>query len=204
MNIGIVYYNSGNLYSLQKILNDLKCNWSICQSREGMKKYDKIIIPGVGSFYSAMQFFRKEGFDDELKEFALNQNRKILGICLGMQILFNSGKEDKISKGLDLIEGTVVKMTDLGCKEVLPHIGWNSVRYESEINLFKNITNESDFYFSHSFAVSQNDKNLKLAHTHYGINFVSYVNKANIYGCQFHPEKSSKNGLNFLKNFLKI
>ena len=144
----------------------------------------------------------KKNWIEEIKNEALNKKKPFLGICLGMQLLASESEEFGFSKGLDLIKGKIKFLGNLGCKDKVPHIGWNSVSFTKDHYLFKGISNKADFYFVNSFVFVPENKNHNLANTNYDINFCSIVAKDNIYGVQFHPEKSSKAGRKLLKNFL--
>ncbi len=203
MKVGIINFNSGNLYSIKKSIKDLGHDPFICNDIIDLKKSDKIILPGVGSFYKAKEYLEKFGFADGLNEIILKKGLPILGICLGMQLFCKSSKENKLSKGLCFIDAEVIDLKDFGCNLKLPHIGWNNIQIRGNSDILKEIPNNADFYFVHNFAVKCNNEKNILATTDYGVEFVSIFQKDNIYGVQFHPEKSSEFGYKLIKNFLE-
>ena len=204
MKIAIININSGNLYSIQKSIKDLRHDSFICNDSNDLKKCDKIILPGVGSFSQTMKYLVKFGFVDVMNELVYKKGLDILEICLGMQLFCKSSNEQNYSEGLSFVEADVLELKNLGCELKLPHIGWNNVQLKKESKIFNGIENNSDFYFVHNFAVKCNDKKIVLATTNYDVEFVSAFQKDNIYGVQFHPEKSSALGLKIIQNFLEI
>jgi len=204
MKVAIINFNSGNLHSIKKSVTDLGYEAFICHDSTNLKNSDKIILPGVGSFHNAMIHLQKFGFVDSLNELVIKKKVPILGVCLGMQLLCNSSTERKFSKGLSFVDAEVVDLKDTGCKLKLPHIGWNNIRIKKKNKVLQEIPDNSDFYFVHNFIVKSNNSQLVVATTEYGINFVSMIQKNNIYGVQFHPEKSSNLGFKLIKNFLEI
>jgi len=204
MKVAIINFNSGNLYSIKKSITDLKHEAFICNDSDDLKNSDKIILPGVGSFHQAINYLSKFGFVEALNELILKKEVPILGICLGMQLFCKSSSENKFTKGLSFIDAEVLNFKDIGCKFKLPHIGWNNINIKKEDYIFNKIPDHSDFYFIHNFAVKCNQQEQILATTNYNVDFVSIFKKKNIYGVQFHPEKSSKSGSILIKNFLEI
>jgi|688.fasta_scaffold73832_3 glutamine amidotransferase len=202
MKIGIININSGNLFSLSKILRDLECHYHLCNAAKDAREMDKLIIPGVGSFYEAMKYLNLKGYTDEIKEAVLVRNIDILGICLGMQILFEEGEEGSNIEGLGLLKGKALDLKKEIKIENLPHIGWNSIKILKRENFFLNITDNTDFYFAHNYAVYPKDESIISSITHYEKDIVSSVNYKNIYGVQFHPEKSSLAGIQIIRNFI--
>ena len=199
MKITIVDYGMGNIYSLQSALKFLGYD-SICSNKsEDIINADKIILPGVGSFKIAMDNIIKLKIDKSIKIAVKEHNIPILGICLGMQLLGVSSTEDGFSKGLNLFEGKVTKFTDQSVK--IPHVGFNNVYYPDNSTLYKGIKMNSDFYFVHSYKMKTN-KIKGIGYTSNGENFVASFEQGNIFGTQFHPEKSQTNGLLLLKNFI--
>ncbi len=192
----------GNIRSLQNALNYLGYDSKVTSIPEEIQTSNILILPGVGSFGQAMKNINNYGLKDVITEVAINKGIPFLGICLGMQLLANCGEEDGINSGLGLIPGKVLKFKSNKIR--LPHIGFNSLKYRNKSsNIFQNIQNNSDFYFVHSFYYEcQNESNI-IGTTEYGDEFVSAINKDNIYGFQFHPEKSQSNGLLLLNNFIK-
>ena len=199
MKITIVDYGMGNIYSLQSALKFLGYD-SICSNKsEDIINADKIILPGVGSFKIAMDNIIKLKIDKSIKIAVKEHNIPILGICLGMQLLGVSSTEDRFSNGLNLFEGEVTKFTDQSVK--IPHVGFNNVYYPDNSTLYKGIKMNSDFYFVHSYKMKTN-KIKGVGYTSNGENFVASFEQGNIFGTQFHPEKSQTNGLLLLKNFI--
>ena len=200
--ITIIDYGMGNIRSLQNALNYLGYDSKVTSSPEEIKTSNILILPGVGSFGQAMKNINNYGLKDVITEVAIKKGIPFLGICLGMQLLADCGEEDGINSGLGLIPGKVLKFKSNKIR--LPHIGFNSLKYrDKSSNIFRNIQNNSDFYFVHSFYYEcQNESNI-IGTTEYGDEFVSAINKDNIYGFQFHPEKSQSNRLLLLNNFIK-
>jgi len=204
MKIAIINFNSGNLYSIKKSIKDLGHESFICYDSNELKECDKIILPGVGSFNQAMKYLLKFGFVEAINEAVYKKGSDILGICLGMQLFCKSSNEQNYSEGLSFVDADVFDLKELGCKLILPHIGWNNIQFQRQSKIFADVENNSDFYFVHNFAVKCNDKKLILTTSNYDVEFVSAFQKDNIYAVQFHPEKSSTSGLKIIKNFLEI
>lgn len=200
--IAVIDYKAGNLNSVLKAFERINAKTFIAQSGKDLKKADKFLLPGVGSFKEAMLNLEKLGFIEELKEQILVQVKPILGICLGMQLLLEKGFEGGICDGLGFIEGEVIKFRDnLGLK--VPHMGWNELEILKQSPLYEGIEDKSDFYFVHSYHVECKDE-FASTKTEYGYKFVSSVQKDNVFGVQFHPEKSQNLGLKLLENFAKV
>jgi glutamine amidotransferase len=204
MKIGIINTNSGNFFSLFKILEDFNCDYLICSKPNEIKKVDKIIIPGVGSFDKVMNFLNKQLLTEEIKEQVLFKKKFLLGICLGMQILFEKSSEGISTTGLSVLKGQVISLKEKNCKSTIPHIGWNSIEIKNNSLIMKNIKSGTDFYFAHSFVVEAVEKNIISAKTFYDVDFISCISSLNIFGVQFHPEKSSSSGRTLIKNFLDL
>ena len=197
--IGIVDYGRGNLRSVEKALNKLGFPAQIMSGPEKLDEIQGLILPGVGAFADAMSALAKGGWIKPLLEYA-DSGRPFLGICLGMQVLFEIGEEHGEHKGLGLLPGRVVKFPP-GRK--VPHMGWNTVRQEQDCFLFDGIPDESFFYFVHSYYAIPEDESVILGSTDYGVRFPALVGRDNVLGAQFHPEKSSPWGLKILENFGK-
>jgi glutamine amidotransferase len=197
--IAIVDYGAGNLYSVAKALEKVGYEAKITFQKSDLEQAEGIILPGVGAFNRAMEGLKKLDLINPLKELA--HTKPFLGICLGFQLLFTVSEENGGHSGLDIIQGTVKRF-----KEVprIPHMGWNQVEQKKESVLFEGVASDSYFYFAHSYYVDVADKSLILSTTDYGQEFASGVNTKNIFGLQFHPEKSSKIGLQLLSNFGRI
>ena len=203
INIGIVNYGMGNIKSIENSLLYLGCRFKVLSNPDKISSYSHLILPGVGSFKKAMENLKINGLHQAIQECANNKGINLLGICLGMQLLCESSSEGGFTKGLSLIKNKVETFTqkEIGNKKI-PHVGFNQVKIEKDSSLFKNINDNSDFYFDHSFRIIQN-KNLQNVQTcEYGTKFVASFEKDNIYGTQFHPEKSQSNGLTLMYNFL--
>ena len=201
MKIGIVDYNMGNLASVKNAFDKIGANAKIVNSPDKIKNYDKLILPGVGAFGDAMQHLKSTGMDEAIKDF-VKSGKFLLGVCLGMQLLFEKSEEFGEHKGLGFIEGEVVyfdkkKLVD----KKVPHMGWNKL-FNNNSPLFKGLNNPY-LYFVHSLHVVCDDK-YAIGKTIYGYEFVSAVNKDNIFGFQPHPEKSHNEGLKILENFVNI
>jgi len=206
MRIGIIDYGVGNLGSVYRALELINQKAKIIQQPSELNGVSKVILPGVGNFTDCKNLLDLSGWSDALKVNVVDLGLPILGICVGMQLLADSGSEgasnEKHTPGLGFISGSVQSLKDLHCKERVPHMGWNSVSSYSKDDLFKDIPDNTDFYFVHSYAfVPKLDESIQ-AITNHGIQIVASVQKDNIYGTQFHPEKSSKAGLKVIKNFI--
>ena len=211
MKIAIIDYESGNLRSVSKavelasnnILNN--SDVKIINTAKDIKNFDKIVLPGQGSFKQCYQSLVSiDGLLDELSNFVLVKKKPILGICVGMQLFSSYGEEDGGSDGLNWIDGKVKKINLNNENLKLPHMGWNNIEINKKSVLLSGIKNQSHFYFVHSYAFDVLDKSYISAKTNYSFNFVSAVEKNNIFGTQFHPEKSQTNGIKILENFVKI
>jgi glutamine amidotransferase len=202
LNITIVDYGMGNLRSIENAFRYLGCNTKIVSNALELERdAQTIILPGVGSYRKAMENLRKTNLDDALVELVSQRKKKILGICLGMQLLGESSEEDGVTQGLKLIPGSVKKIIHDGDLKI-PHIGFNEVHYPVDSSLFKNISQNSDYYFVHSYCLPPSCSFGKASITNYGNEFMSAYEHENVYGTQFHPEKSQTNGLHLLKNFI--
>jgi glutamine amidotransferase len=201
--IGIVDYNMGNLASVINAFEIVGADIAVESDPSKLKEYDKLILPGVGAFGDAMEHLKENGMDKAVKEYA-KSGKPLLGICLGMQLLFESSEEFGSSQGLGLIEGKVVAFdkSKFDHKLKVPHMGWNEM-FQNNNPLFNGLPDEFYLYFVHSFHAVCDDK-YAIGKTYYGYEFVSAVNKENIYGIQPHPEKSHENGLKIIENFIKL
>jgi imidazole glycerol-phosphate synthase subunit HisH len=199
--ITIINTNASNIKSLVNALSFIEKSFKLSNEFKDLEKATHIIMPGVGSYFNLIEDLKKN-FDLEDLKFLIEKNEIFfLGICVGMQILSSLGYEPEEIKGLDLIEGSVKRIdTNLN----LPHVGWNSVFFNRTNKLLNNIPSGTDFYFTHSYEFNlMNDQN-NLGETYYDKKIVSMVNNKNIYGVQFHPEKSQNAGLKLLKNFSEL
>lgn len=201
--IGIIDYNMGNLASVYNACSLIDAKASFVSDSAKLKDFDRIILPGVGAFGDAMEHLNETGMKEAIYEFA-KSGKPMIGICLGMQLLFESSEEFGLSQGLGLIDGKVVKFDKSKMHEdtKIPHMGWNTIKTADEHTLFEGLENPY-LYFVHSYHAVTDEKNV-IGKTEYGYDFVSAVHKENIYGFQPHPEKSHDNGLKILKNFINI
>ena len=202
--IGIIDYGVGNLFSLKSSFEAIGVETFVSGNREELSKADKLVLPGVGAFGDAAQKLRDSGLDSFVREQAA-KGVPLLGICLGMQLLFEKSYEYGEHEGLGLLKGQVVPMTERLPKGLkIPHMGWNALRISKEgSRLFAN-TKEGDFvYFVHSFYAEGCEESLA-ADTEYGIPITAAVEQGNVFGCQFHPEKSGPIGLNILRSFAQV
>ena len=210
MLIAIIDYGSGNLRSAAKALEvankNLNTNLKIIITSDPgvIRKSNKIILPGQGSFRDCFLGIKKiDGLVDTLNDFVLVQKKPIFGICIGMQLFAKIGYESKETKGFGWIDGIVKKINNINKTLKLPHMGWNQIEYKKNFSLFSDIENQSHMYFVHSYEFLTKQKDCIVATTKYGNSIIAAVAKDNIFGTQFHPEKSQKNGLKLLENFLK-
>jgi len=203
--IAIIDYKMGNLHSITNAIEFLGGTAVITNDREVILKSEKIILPGVGSFKVAMDNIRSMRLDEVLDKYALELKRPVLGICLGMQLLATSGEEDGLTKGLGWIKGQVRKFDAEAMGLPIPHIGFNTVFFcKNEEGLFSGLGEQADFYFVHSYRMICEDPGDITGSSKYGIDFTAAVRNENIFGTQFHPEKSQTNGLRVLKNFMDL
>ena len=208
MNVTIVDYNSGNISSVinsfREIAND-KINIKVTADLNQINLSDKVVLPGQGSFKSCIDALNKiDGLNDTLNKFVKTNKKPILGICVGLQMFADIGYEETEKKGLGWISGKVSKINNQNGKFKLPHIGWNQINIVKKSKIFKDIENNSHMYFVHSYEFVPEDKDVISATTDYSSKIVCSVEKENIFGTQFHPEKSDKIGLKMIKNFLDL
>ena len=201
--IAIVEYGVGNLFSLISSFKKIGVEVTLTNDKEVLKKADKIILPGVGAFSDAADKLKKSGLFEFLKEEA-EAGKYIMGICLGMQLLFEKSYEYGCHEGLGIIKGSIRPITDIIPKDYkVPHIGWNALEFTKESKIFKYINNGDHVYFVHSFYGAECEENIN-AVSEYGAKITASVEKGNVYGCQFHPEKSGDVGLKILKAFCEL
>jgi len=200
MKLGVVDLNTGNLASLLSALDKLNIKYVICKDNFDFDSVDKIILPGVGAFGDFMKKITDKNLDKVLIN-KVKKNTSILGVCVGFQILFSSSNEHGDHSGLKLLEGKFINFKEESKNIKVPHVGWNECNIINKNQLFNDIENNSDFYFTHSYYLKDYQIENVVSQTNYNLNFVSSVNQGNVYGVQFHPEKSQSNGLKILKNF---
>ena len=205
MNITIVDYSSGNISSVINSFKEVcknKCKINVSSDLKIISSSDKIVLPGQGSFKSCIEALNNiKDLNEILKQFVFDKKKPLLGICVGMQMFADVGFEETETKGLGWISGKVSKINNQNGKFKLPHIGWNEIIITKESNIFKNIENKSHMYFVHSYEFIPKEKNVISSTTDYSTNIVCSVEKENIFGTQFHPEKSVASGMILLKNF---
>lgn len=197
--ITIIDYGMGNLASVKNAFTKLGFEASVSNRPEDILAADKVVLPGVGAFADAVNNLRREGMDTVISEIVKKQT-PLLGICLGLQLLFNESEENGIHQGLGIISGEVVKFK-LPQEYKVPHMGWNQVQPAADSRLFKGIKAGSYFYFVHSYYVVPEDESYIAATSDYGHDFVCAVERGNVFATQFHPEKSGELGLRLLHNF---
>ena len=199
MNIVIIDYGMGNVHSVQNALTFLGFDSNISSNPEDIQKADVLVFPGVGAFGQGMEELNKRSLVEPIKAY-IESKKPFLGICLGIQLLFETSEEAPAVKGLGILKGKVVCFNAPGLK--IPHMGWNSLEIKKTDPIFKDINEKEYFYFVHSYYPVPDDENIIAATTEYGSEFCSMVIKENIVAMQFHPEKSQKAGLKLLQNFL--
>ena len=208
MNVTIVDYKSGNICS---VINSFKevakenINIEVTSDLNKIKSSDKVVLPGQGSFKSCVDALNGiDGLVHTLNEVVINNKKPLLGICVGLQMFADVGYEETETKGLGWISGKVSKIDNQNGKYKLPHIGWNQINIIKDSKILKNIENNSHMYFVHSYEFIPEDKSVISATTDYSSNIVCSIDKENIFGTQFHPEKSDKLGLQIINNFINL
>lgn len=199
--IAIIDYDAGNIRSVEKAMSFLGAEAVLTRDRDTILKADKAILPGVGNFKDAMVRIREFGLEDTIHEFVKSQ-KPFLGICLGLQLMFESSEESPGEKGLCLLPGKCMKIPSDELK--VPQIGWNSLMFPKKSKLFDGISDGAYVYFVHSYYLEAGDESDVAATTEYGVHIHAAVEHDNIFACQFHPEKSSDVGLKILKNFISL
>lgn len=203
--IGIVNYGMGNLGSIHNMIKKLGYDSKIIDNPDEIEGIDKLILPGVGHFGMAMDKLTSKGWIKPLNEFAILQKKPIMGICLGMQLMTKHSEEGDVD-GLGWVDAEVFRFNFLNKDLKIPHMGWNEVHVDASSQLFEDFDffEEPRFYHVHSYFVKLKDQKMEIAKTFYGFDFTSAFQKDNIYGVQFHPEKSHKFGLKLFSNFIKL
>ena len=201
--VAIIDYGVGNLFSLRSSLKEIGAEAVVTSDEKVIAEADRIILPGVGAFEDAARKLRESGMADVVKREAA-AGKPVMGICLGMQLMFDVGYEYGVHEGLGLIRGSVRPISDVipeGYK--IPHIGWNLLKFRKESPLFKYIKEDDYVYFVHSYYAAECDESV-IAVTEYGADLTAAVSNGNVYGCQFHPEKSGEVGMEILKAFMEL
>jgi len=201
--IGIIHLGLGNAGSVKNMVEYLGYSCKLIETYRDLEEIDKLILPGVGSFDAGVKKLKERKLFEALKEFILHKKKPILGICLGMQLL-TCCSEEGTEEGLNVIPAKTVKFNFKSKNLPLPHMGWNYIDIVKKEKLFKGFDKKARFYFVHSYHVLVKDRNIISSLTCYGYNFVSSFEYENIFGVQFHPEKSHKFGLKLIKNFLEV
>lgn len=200
--IAILDYDAGNIKSVEKAMQLLEQEVIITRDREEVLNADKVILPGVGAFGDAMGKIRQYGLDEVIHE-VVNRGTPFLGICLGLQLLFERSEESPGVEGLGILKGEILRIPDTpGLK--IPHMGWNSLEFRNNGRLFRNLPEESYVYFVHSYYLKAREERIVTTVTEYGTQIHASVEQGNVFACQFHPEKSSDVGIQILRNFIAI
>ena len=200
--IAMIDYDAGNIKSVEKALLYLEQDVVITRDADVLLAADGVILPGVGSFGDAMDKLHRYGLVDVIHQI-VDKGTPLLGICLGLQLLFESSEETPGVEGLHILDGKIVRIpAENGLK--VPHIGWNNLKYPNKGRLFEGIPEDSYVYFVHSYYLQATDESIVKATTEYGVNIHASVEKDNVFACQFHPEKSSDVGMQILRNFIKV
>ena len=198
--IAVIDYGAGNLHSVKNALDYLGADSIVTDDKDIILSADKVILPGVGAFGDSMDNIRSHGLFDVVKE-ALESDKPFLGICLGLQLLFERSEESSGVEGIGFFKGKSIKIPSKGLK--IPHMGWNSLTYNKDSKLFHGIGEEPFVYFVHSYYIVPDDESVVSAYTEYGTRLPVAAERKNVYAVQFHPEKSGKTGMKILTNFIK-
>ena len=206
MRVGLLNYGVGNLGSVICALDELRIKSVVVNRAVDTHNNDALILPGVGSFAECKKILDNGGWSEAIREEVLAYEKPLLGICLGMQLLADFGEEgssvDKQTSGLGLIPGRVVALSNIDCSARIPHVGWNSISKRGDDSLFDGIPDGTDFYFVHSYAFVPEAIEDLIAVTEYSVDVAAAIARGNVWGTQFHPEKSSRAGFRLLKNFI--
>lgn len=200
--IAIIDYGVGNLHSVLNAFKSLGFDAKITSDKDEILNASKVVLPGVGAFEKAINTFRERGFESVIKE-VINKGTHLLGICVGMQMLFETDYEYGVHKGLGILKGNIIKFDEVvdSIKYKIPQIGWNNIDIKNDKGILRGISNNSYLYFVHSYHLSDADSSIIAAYANYGVNYGCVVEHDNIHATQFHPEKSGEVGLKILKNF---
>ncbi|MDP4120791.1 MAG: imidazole glycerol phosphate synthase subunit HisH [Bacillota bacterium] len=200
--IAVIDYGAGNLHSVMNALTHLGIDAMITNDSATLQTADGAILPGVGAFGDAMKYMNQKNMKDGVLSF-ITSGKPFLGICLGLQLLFEGSEESPSAEGLNIFNETIKKLQNNGIIKI-PHIGWNSIDFDNDCPLFKDINSGSYFYFNHSYCYQNIDDNIAMSTTDYGIKFVSSLQQNNLFAVQFHPEKSGDIGMKLLQNFVDL
>ena len=200
--IAIIDYDAGNIRSVEKALQFLGQDVVITDQREKLLRADKVILPGVGAFGDAMEKLNSRGLVETIQE-VTESGTPFLGICLGLQLLFEKSEESPGVPGLGVLKGEILRIPE-GPGLKIPHMGWNSLTLQNQGRLFRGLTGEPYVYFVHSYYLKAADEGIVTAATKYGVRIHASVEKDNVFACQFHPEKSSDTGIGILRNFVEL
>lgn len=200
--IAIIDYDAGNIKSVEKALQKLGQEVVITRDAETILRADKVILPGVGAFGDAMENLKKYNLDQVIHQ-VVEKKIPFLGICLGLQLLFERSDESKGVSGLGILKGEILRIPDQDDIKI-PHMGWNSLHFQNDGRLFQGLDENAYVYFVHSYYLKAEDEEIVKATTEYGTHIHASVEKGNVFACQFHPEKSSDVGLHILKNFVEL
>ncbi|WP_035765911.1 imidazole glycerol phosphate synthase subunit HisH [Butyrivibrio sp. NC2002] len=201
--LAIIDYDAGNIKSVEKAFRFLGKDVCVTRSKDDIYRADHVVLPGVGSFGDAMKKIDEYGLNDVIKT-VCDKDVPFLGICLGLQLLFDSSEESKGATGLGILEGTIRRIPDDNGRLKIPQIGWNNLKLQNNGRLFSGIAEDSYVYFVHSYYLTAKDESIVKATCEYGTTIHASVEKGNVFACQFHPEKSSDTGMMILENFTKI
>ena len=200
--IAIIDYDAGNIKSVEKALQKLGADVVITKDAQEILSADKVILPGVGAFGDAMANLNKYGLVDVIHQ-VVEKGTPFLGICLGLQLLFERSDETPGVEGLGILKGEILRIPECGDLKI-PHMGWNSLHLQNDGRLYKGLKENSYVYFVHSYYLKAEEEDIVKATTEYSVNIHASVEKGNVFACQFHPEKSSDVGLSILKNFVEL
>lgn len=201
--IAVIDYGAGNLQSVVKALHFIGCDCTITSRKEKLLQADGAILPGVGSFADAMDCMNRSGATEAVRSF-IDSGKPLLGICLGLQLLFDGSEESPGAKGLGILKGSITKIPSQNGALKIPHMGWNSLEICQHDGIFKGIPEDAYVYFVHSYFLKAEDDAIVAARTHYGVAIDAAVQCRNVIATQFHPEKSGKVGLQMLRNFVEM
>ncbi len=201
--IAVIDYGAGNLQSVVKALHFIGCDCTVTHRQEELLQADGAILPGVGSFADAMDCMNRSGATEAVRTFVAS-GKPLLGICLGLQLLFDSSEESPGAKGLGLLKGSITRIPSAGGTLKIPHMGWNSLSIAQRNGIFKDVPEEVYVYFVHSYYLQADDPAIVAARTQYGVSIDAAIQYRNLFATQFHPEKSGKVGLQILRNFAEM